>query len=1734
MSKPWEISGDDLDAWASRIEAAFTLPKLVRRLLLATAPLDGIEMRADAGTRLEGLDGTVGSRDGTPFCPAGPSVWEMSVESGIKSKIEKDFEKRSKAPPASTVPKQTTYVAVTARRFPAKVKWVREKKALGKWADVRLYDADDLATWLEQAPAVGRWFAAAQGFESFGVADVESYLASWSRRTSPPLPYDLVLTGRDRKEKAAQLQAWLGRPSSRPLHIRADTREEAQLFAAAAIASFPRPESMLSRALVLESEDSWRWASRAERIEPLILLPSIDVDLGQAATAKAYVLIAAGRSTESDPNSTLDLEPIPHKPLARALVNAGRSEMDAERLVRDSSASLHALQRLYGYFEPPSWAKGASTAELLAFLLAGAWVPSNEADREVISMLGSDAAVLEQVCTQLMHTEGVPVERVQEHWRPAVWHWNALRLRWKELVGGLTDTHIGRFHDVVLAVLGASDPVYEMAKGERFYASIQGKVLRHSSALRNGLVQTMAWLTQNDDTLKKTCGVSGSQVAEGLVYRLLAPEKGWRPWASLSHLLPTIAEATPNTFLDLVEKSLDRREEGVSYVFHEEGNHMGPTPHTGLLWALETLGWSPDLHMVRRVAYALARLAARDPGGRMSNRPINSLSGMLHYVMPQSKTSVHDRLVILDGILRLELERDIGWEIALGWIQSLNGGGLLTTAQRPQILTWSLPPEHDTVTQGEAHAQINGLVERLLVRVRNDSTRWAELINVARHLGDLEPQLLDTLRAAHPHINDSDGKVWAALRKELYMLRLDESAESSERREQIKILFNLFEPQSLVARITWLFAPWPDLDDPVEAEFDEDKKGVILGKLRINALSELWQSDQRWNALAELISLVEAPLRSLGIALAQFPFARDVELHMLGGSGDERYAAVLPWFGAQLAVIESRATPNWLELRLRKLIENNRSLDAAQIAAVSPQDRNLWGLIERIGEPLRSEYWRKVPVIHGEHSQEEWAQAINSLLDAGREAMAVEAAGLAKDLLSGDLALKVLERFRVYLKSNSFIVREERGNLRASMAKHGIEKLFQALDRDATIDAGKVLSLEIAFLPILKESRRSVKRLSDAIDKQPDLFLQLLATIYPRKGEEPLPEGEQRDKRREEAKGALAILSAWKGYPGEGLTDEAREARLEVWSTEVLDKARSDGRGAIALVHVAEVLARAPKGSDGLWPCFAARRLLERGVYESLGDHLETAKWNLRGMTRRALDEGGAQELELAKEHRTAVEQIKEEFPRTAAMLDAFARRYEAEAESHEPEARRHRIEYGEEEEIATPAPTASQEEPETPKTSLTRLEIQDVGPSPHMGIDLASRLTLLIGDNSLGKTLVLDTLWWALTGSWAGHVAKPPQRRAKGPGAKKIQPLITATAGDRQIIGRYSAAHESWSKPERPLAPGLTIYARVDGSFSVWDPLRNATPLKNGQLDLSAGYHFSPDELWKRLLAKDGETVLCEGLIADAVSWRHKRRAAFAMLEKALSLLSPTDESLRFGLPARFAVRDARDFPTLELPYDTIFAIHASAAVKRTLGLAYVLAWSVSEIQRAAVVANADPLLRVTLLIDEIEAHLYPKWQRTILRAVLGVVQELVPEADVQLVVSTHAPLVLASAEPLFDSKTDALFDFKLVDPGDGSPRIVQIEKETWQLRGDANAWLTSVFDFKEPISQEAEQVLSEAKRLLREPELDLQAMKHLTPELGKHLKQTDPFWVRWLMALEKIEPRKNGKKAPLRKAAQ
>ncbi|NNB90902.1 ATP-binding protein [Corallococcus exiguus] len=405
----------------------------------------------------------------------------------------------------------------------------------------------------------------------------------------------------------------------------------------------------------------------------------------------------------------------------------------------------------------------------------------------------------------------------------------------------------------------------------------------------------------------------------------------------------------------------------------------------------------------------------------------------------------------------------------------------------------------------------------------------------------------------------------------------------------------------------------------------------------------------------------------------------------------------------------------------------------------------------------------------------------------------------------------------------------------------------------------------------------------------------------------------------------------------------------------------------------------------------------------------------------------------------------------------------------------------------------------------LERLEMEGVGPSPRLSFEFAPRLNLLTGDNGLGKTFVLELAWWALTRSWDAVPALPRQDWV---GRPSVTGVLRGPDGLIELGPRMEAVYNG----HLMAVPGeaLTLYARVDGSFSLWDYLRNGRRYGHAPATNLPAYDFTPDELWNRL-EKDGRTV-CNGLLYDWVTWQIKNSSPFHRLKRVLEVLSPgAHESLIPGEPTRISIEDVRDIPTLQMPYGLVPLTHASAAVRRIVGLAYLLVWAWEEHVRAAEFFKVPVTDRIVLLVDEMESHLHPRWQRLILPSLLEVVRALREDVKVQVIAVTHSPLVLASAEPLFDEAQDALFMFDLVG------QEVQATKAQWRPRGDANAWLTSeVFDLKEPRSVEAEQAITAAKAALKDPNLPLEEVRRIHNALYRVLRDTDPFWPRWLARAE------------------
>jgi hypothetical protein len=417
--------------------------------------------------------------------------------------------------------------------------------------------------------------------------------------------------------------------------------------------------------------------------------------------------------------------------------------------------------------------------------------------------------------------------------------------------------------------------------------------------------------------------------------------------------------------------------------------------------------------------------------------------------------------------------------------------------------------------------------------------------------------------------------------------------------------------------------------------------------------------------------------------------------------------------------------------------------------------------------------------------------------------------------------------------------------------------------------------------------------------------------------------------------------------------------------------------------------------------------------------------------------------------------------------------------------------------------------------------------------MELAPRLNLITGDNGLGKSFLLDVAWWALTRKWpqdlnkkltSGYAARPND--VKKPAT--IEFRVTSKTKSVTYQSMYDPREESWlGKAGRPWNPGLVIYAHADGAFSVWDPARNYWK-KKGNIDVQErlpGYVFSGKEVWDGLEVEiDGKaTVVCNGLLRDWASWIREQGQAKELMRQTVTRLSPSaDERDRLspGPLMRISVNDARDIPSLQMGNtQTVPILYASSGIRRIVALAYMLMWSWQEHMLTAQQLGEAPTTQVVFLIDELESHLHPRWQRSILGSLLNLASLMHWNAKkIQLITATHSPLVLASAEPIFDSEQDAWFDLDLSQTK--SVELVHLRKRDFVRLGDVSNWLTSeAFDLKEPRSLEAEEALGEALELLRRsPKPTLAEFETVDQKLRSVLGDIDPFWIRWSYHLDQL----------------
>ena len=975
----------------------------------------------------------------------------------------------------------------------------------------------------------------------------------------------------------------------------------------------------------------------------------------------------------------IELPPIDSLKAAQVLKDAGLPEKKADAAGRLSRLSLLAARRRLAIkreLYEPDWGRRPASRVVRRIMLLGRWNENSDRDRAIAAeatVVGYDD--LREEVAELAVADDPFLARLDDGTIGVVSHVDAFLV----LRGELRGDDLEMLREVVREVLLERDPSLELPREDRWRSSLLGRTRSYSSDLRQGLASTLALLgVYGDQTID---GATGCEWAAGIVLEVLEranADESCLLWDSLADVLPLLAEAAPSKFLEAVRAGTTGDPPVLRGMFGDaEGGDALSTEsaHSNLLWAMEVCVWSPDHFGL--VVDLLARLAEIDPGGRLANRPFESIVAILRPWYPQSSVRPEQRLGAIDGMR--DRHGDVAWRLLVALLPE--GRGFSTTISEPRFRDWK--PSRITITQVEYWNFIDELYDRALADVGLDPGRWLSLLEkidgIPQHLRAETLARLDEISSGEGLPQQGRDAIWEALREKAARHREFPDAEWVLPRPEVAAIERAaarFQPETPLEHRSWLFKNHrPDIPD-VKRRDDLTEYEAALGELRAQAANEIADSVD-WCRIRAFAETLETPW-PLGVALAHAKryeleenFLRLLESE---NKAEATFAAGYVWKRFQ--------DDGWDWIDSNLVGGGVSGVAAALLLLYSGDYPKAWELAESLNETVAQAFWRdfRTHGLGGDFAHVDFVA--ERLITAGRP-------GSALDMISLYGHLERLSTERAELAASgleALLETDDRDDQLPHFSHYDFIELFKALET-SDIPRDRLARLEWAYLPVF-EFEDPPGALSTMLSRDPAFFVDIVQRIYRPRGpddDEPVedtgeewepeaePEAADEDQDAAIALNAYQLLSDWKQVPGlrEDGTIDADE--LVAWVTEAREKLAESGHLRAGDRRIGCVLASALAGADGVRPPATVRDLLEQLKSAKIEEAIRAELFNSRGATTRGAFEGGDQELALAANYAEQAKNVAGRWPRTAALLHELSAGWEREARWHDEIAERRR-----------------------------------------------------------------------------------------------------------------------------------------------------------------------------------------------------------------------------------------------------------------------------------------------------------------------------------------------------------------------------------------------------------------------------------------------------------------------------
>ncbi|MBQ6480370.1 MAG: hypothetical protein IJI45_04550 [Anaerolineaceae bacterium] len=789
-------------------------PELVKRLILSDSQsISEIRMPSLDDVWAPGFDGIVYSQEQTAYVAAGKSVWELGTNADSLSKINDDYEKRTKNSLGIDKSETTFYLVIPRiwaydnQGMPIS-QWESEHK--DGWRNVHVYDASVLCDWINSNPVVCAWL-----FEQYGEGkqlSFSSVTGAWERYsnyTNPPLTSSMFLDGRQDEVSVFQENY-----AQKMCRVKSDTFLDAYGFC---LSVLMQDHETANQVIVVNSESAYFELARSFRGKVFLLSFPFS---GQVSDENCTILCYSKEAPSS--SNMIELPVLWKSQFTNALCEMGLSDVQANECYAFTHGNLLALiRRIPGNAAGlrPKWADSPDANMLYPIIFLRQFSAASDMEKQILeSITGRNYVDLESNYESFLRMEDSPIKRIDGNYFLVNYE-----EAWMTLQVDVTDAMSSRMQETIIALLTECRDVDEYSSQPQA-SIIQRLIFNYIYFRETGSNQTV--ISSRVNTILELAKIPG---CKEVLFK------------SLSHL----AEAAPAETMSFIETEL---EDGVVFQAFSKDDSWSSS-YQNVLWALDKLILFEDTAIrACRVLYNLCNIQREY---HTSNSPKDSLLNALclwstHTAVPiEAKTRL--------AIQFIEDDCSFGVPFAIELIAKtsvLTGNRIGEKARK-----------YESITYAEYYSALKVITSAIFnTAIRAKRADWIE--STIKSYRYIPCDVLDSsseLVASAEFSPEQKMPIIFQIKSHLYYIRKGDHDDRSQWIESLNKWLDALFSDDPISKEGWRFyktyhPPFPELlSEPEESFLEREKRALMIREQAFRSMRDEYGID----AVLKLVGCME-------------------------------------------------------------------------------------------------------------------------------------------------------------------------------------------------------------------------------------------------------------------------------------------------------------------------------------------------------------------------------------------------------------------------------------------------------------------------------------------------------------------------------------------------------------------------------------------------------------------------------------------------------------------------------------------------------------------------------------------------------------------------------------------------------------------------------------------------------------------------------------------------------------